>query len=301
MDGSWKIAAGGVKELVWPASLSGKSGRILGGLSLVALLSYGFEHGFGPVFSIILDYYEKLLLALFGRAEPFINGWLSQLSQYFGWPMKLHPHWKHIFVLLGIYFFREVGVAIQHVGRWKVIFQAIVGFLVASASSIAAGAISAASDDNVANFLICAIPVVGAAFYAVIGNVWDATFLRHQWAVDRHRPPPTWWGYYRYQLWRIGTRSLVALLLLWAGLNLYFIRQLPSPGLAIFALLILAFGFYWVIDGVWDSARLQKEGEPRIAAYFRSRHTQLGIAILGTFFWVSVFLLTNAGLGFFGL
>jgi hypothetical protein len=290
-----------IRQIFWPDGFSNKIGRVLSGLSLLGLLTHGLKRGLGPVFAILLAYYENLLGTLFGWAEPFINTCLDQIQAYIGWPLVLYPHWKHIFVLLGIYFFRELGLSARRNGAATAISQFIRGLLVALAASASSGVIPPTGSDQVANFLIAAIPVLGAVIYAVIGNIWDATFLRQGWAKERHEPIPTWWAYFRHQVWRIISRSIVGLLLLWVGLQVSAIRELPSPGLAMLAALVIMFGFYWLVDGAIDSAHLRQEGESRWAAYLRSSRVQLGIAILSSFFWIGIFLLMNAGLSLFGL
>ena len=285
-----------IKQVVWPSHPLSKLGRILGGLSLFGLIRYGIGFGLNGVFAKLFGRYEKLLTDLFGWAEPFINAWLAELGNYISWPLALYPHWKHFFVLLGIYFFREVALGVRLYGLGYAIFNGVLGFVVALVFSVGAGTFPSAPNDSASNFLIGAIPVLGAAVYGVIGFMWDATFIRDQHAKDRNLPTPTWWGHFRWGLSRIAIRSIVGLVLIWAGLQFLIIRHLPEPGVAMFAALILAFAFYWLFNGVSDGLKIRREGENWHTAYLRSGYTQLGIAMLSTYFWVAVFLVANAGL-----
>jgi hypothetical protein len=53
--------------------------------------------------------------------------------------------------------------------------------------------------------------------------------------------------------------------------------------------------------GLSDVKFLRVPGEPWVHAYRRSGVAKLGMAMLSVFFWAGVFLLTSAGLAFYGL
>jgi hypothetical protein len=289
-----------VTRLLWPTGLLNKLGRLLGALSILGLIQHGFVFGFAPVLNLLLEYYDKLLGFFLGWAEPFIKACLAHLRDYIGWPLTLYPHWKHVFVLLGIYFFREVGVG-RSCGAGYVIFNFLLGLVVALACGVVAGTIPLTRADPASNFVFAAVPILGAVVYGVIGFVWDATFLRYRYAKDHNTPIPTWWAHFSWGLSRIFRRSLAGLVLIWVGLQIPIVQQISSPGLAMSVVLVIAFALYWLWDGVRDGGGIRREGEPFRAAYFRSFHTQLGIAMLGTVFWGVVFIATGAGLALVGL
>jgi hypothetical protein len=112
MSGAFWIGVGKFfKQSMWPTGFSGKLGRILGAFSILRLIEVGFTSGFGSLLGLLLGYYEKLLGWLVWPVEPFIKARLAQLHQYIGWPEAVYAHWRHVFVLLGLYFFREVGLS----------------------------------------------------------------------------------------------------------------------------------------------------------------------------------------------
>jgi hypothetical protein len=301
-DARWNTIAEFVKQIAWPGSFSGLIGRLMGGISLLALLKQSFDYGIGPVLMTLLDYYDKLLAVLLDWAHPYINIVLIKIGALIGWPFVLYPHWKHVFVLLEIYFFREATVAWTGVyGKANAVFCLVLGLGVAFISSVATGVVPIVQESIVGNFMIGAIPVLGAALYGVIGFLNDATFLRHAYAREHHQEIPTWWEHYVWGIKRVVIRSLIGLLILWIGLQVPVVQTLPSPGLAMFGALVFVFGIYWLLDGIIDSARLRVQNEPRWSAYWRSNHTQLGTAMVSTFFWIALFLLLNAGLSVFGL
>jgi hypothetical protein len=175
------------------------------------------------------------------------------------------------------------------------IFNFFLGLLVALTFGVLAGTIPLTNADQNAQFLFAIVLVLGAAVYGVIGFVWEATFGRDQWAQYRNRPVPTWWSYFRWGLSRILIRSLVGLVLVWVGLQTPLVRQFPSPSVAMSLVLVTAFAVYWLCDGVKDSSNMRREDESRLAAYWRSTHTQLGLAILAPIFWCFVFIAMRAG------
>jgi len=292
--GFWAGVGEFFRRSMWPTGFSGKLGRILGALSMLRLFELGFPSGFGSVLGLLLEYYERLLGWLVRPVEPFIKAWLAQLHDYIGWPEALYAHWKHVFVLLGLYFFREVWIRRVY-GLDFVISNFLLGLFVALTSAVLAGTIPLTNADQMAQFLFALVFILGAAVYGVIGFVWDATFLRHRWAQVRNRSVPTWWSYFRWGLSRILSRSLVGLVLVWAALQIPLVRQMPSPGVAVSLVLIIAFAVYWLCDGLIDSKNMRREDESWRAAYWRSLHTQLGLAILGPIFWCFVVIVMRAG------
>jgi hypothetical protein len=295
----WVGAKQFVRQLMWPSGHLGKLGRLFGGLSFLGLTKHTFGFGLGPTFELLLNRYEFLLSESLGRLEPFIQVGLAQVRDYISWPLVLYGHWKHVFVLLGIYFFREVGVSYQDRGGTggAIVFNALLGLIVALVFSVATGSVPISQASPLPNFMVAAIPMLGAVVYGVVGFVWESTFLRHQIAKARSTPTPTWWGYFSWGLSRIFTRTLVGLALLWIGLQIPLVQQTKAPGIAMLTMLVVVFALYWLCDGISDSKDFRKPRDPWWPGYLRSPHTQLGLAMLGTFSWFLLFVLMSAGLG----
>jgi hypothetical protein len=286
-----------MRRLFWPKGFPGMLSRVMGALSLFYIMTYGFNYGLGPMFKRLLEYYDSFLQALFGLAEPFIEASLMWVSTYIGWNLVLYPHWKHIFVLMGIYFFRLVGVNYAVGRRGTASFNLIWCLIVVLISSIAAGTVPVRNASMAANFLIAFIPIIGALVCTLVGFIWEATFHRKTYGGrDLNVTNPTWWEYFRWGLSRVLSRTLIAIAALWIGLQVPFIRDLESPGLAMLALLVIALAIYWLWDGVNEAKSIRKSSESTLEAYWRSEDTQLGVAMLGTFFWLALFVVLDAGL-----
>src|SRR5262245_15945451 len=105
---------------------------ILGMLSIVTLIRHGFNYGFGPALHLVLEYYEKIMGVLFGWAEPYITARLAALRDLMGWELVLYPHWKHIFLLMMIYFSARLRSAWSVGERLIAPFMWAFGFVLAS-------------------------------------------------------------------------------------------------------------------------------------------------------------------------
>lgn len=295
-----------IRNVIWPKDFIGLLGRVVGALSILALLKHGIDFDFGQTFHAILLYYDALAGVLVGWAQPFIERWAHD---WFAWQLALYPHWKHIFILVGVYFFRNASnyfsgnSSTEHRAKFYSagIFLLVWGFLCALAVSIGSGLVAPADGDWQAQFQIAAVPVIGAFVFTLGRRVWHATFLR---GIDGEWPrgsAPNWWQAVWDTIYRAGIRTLVGLALLIGGLQISSIGSLPSAGLALLVFLVLLLAAYWFWLGIARVKVNQKPGEGWRDTYWRLSSTKLGAAMLGVFFWAGVFLLTNAGLGLLGV
>jgi hypothetical protein len=260
---------------------------------MLYLFGLGFTSGFGSILGFLLEQYNALLRRLFWPIEPFITMLVTQLYHTFGWPETIYGQWRHIVVLLGLYFFREVWIG-RHFGLDALMFNLVLAICVALTFGLLAGTIPLTHGDEMAQFLFVFVLIAGAAAYGIIGFVFEAMFVRQRWAEYRNKPVPTWCNYLRWGFSRVLIRSLVGLALAWVALQIPFVLQLPSPGVAVSIMLIMLFGMYWLWDGIVDSRSMALQGASRLSSYVRSTHTQLGLAILGPILWCFVFIVLRA-------
>jgi len=82
----------------------------LGALSCVSLAAQGFHVRVGPVLNYLVGTEEIILQQIFGDLGQAAVRTLHNLSKYFhwGWSLHLDPAWKHIFVILWLYFKQDV-------------------------------------------------------------------------------------------------------------------------------------------------------------------------------------------------
>jgi hypothetical protein len=76
------------------------------------------------------------------------------------------------------------------------------------------------------------------------------------------------------------------------------ISELKMPGIAVFGVLMVGLGFYWLFEGLADVRDMEvKPGEAWIDAYARSACTEIGVAMLRVIALAIFILILNAGLG----
>lgn len=269
-------------------------GALLGTLSVVKLAQHAFEAGLGPALRIVAGYYENLVRALLGWAEPCIKEQLARMGEYLGWNLHLYPHWRHIFVLLGIYVFRDVASAFGFPYRGTAYFRLVFGPPLALAASIGAGSVPPQSGVWW-NFFEAALPILALALYELGYWAWAATTFRKTHARLRRMVVPTWWAYFRTGLYYASRNTAVAMILLLAGLQIPFVGALPDPGLAMLGFLIVLYAAHMILVAVREVKTLSAARLRQVDSWL------LGSAIISTFLGAGLFFILNAGLGLVGL
>jgi len=290
------------RQILWPREFPGKLGRILGTLSGIGLAQDGFHIGLGPTLLLMLDWYDKFVGALLGWADPWIKIIVVWIAGWLNWNIVLYPHWRHIFVLLGLYCFRGAWADYADGNPITAAFRLFLGFIVVVTTSITVGVVPLTQGDLITNFLIAAVPILGIFFNDVILRLWRATFTRVNEARRIKKQTPTWWGYFGKVFFLILGRTIVSLAVVYFGLQIPIIQRIPSPGLAMLALLIVSHALHQLVLGARETKLIQSDGETWRHAFHRSRGTIIGFGILGVFWWVVIVcLIGNAGLQYFGL
>ncbi|MBL8558732.1 MAG: hypothetical protein JNM47_08435 [Hyphomonadaceae bacterium] len=278
---------------ITPGNLFGWIALALGGMSVAAV----FEAGTGVVLpdplAPVRAAYEHLLAATVGRVEVIYKPPIAWVNDTFGLDLSLPPVWTHVFVLLGVYFFREAAINVREKHHHSAVFNVIVG---AACGLCASAFIAALSRSGLpAAGTLASLSVVFAAFvYHQAGTLWDATVNRALLAGSRNQPVPSWGAHYLNGLRRGGLRLVMGSLIAVALMQVPMIRALPEPSLLVSLLLVFAFAVYWLADGVRDARLIRRKGETAEGAYLRSAHTQLGLDMLRPFIGLSIILIASA-------
>lgn len=282
--------------LVWPKTLTGAVGRLMGVFSVLALIKYGFHFGLGAAVNFVFGFYDRLLGLAVGWTEPYLQAELLWLRKHIPLELHLHQHWKHIFVLMSIYFLREARITYQAGYRVSGIALVAWGFAVALISSVLAGAIDLVRDGPISQFLIAAIPLGGFLVFDLCDYGCDVAFFRKP-STDR----PLRRVYFGSKLRYILIRPVIGVVVLLVALQIPLIRQSNSPGLLLLALLVCALAIFWLWRGLALVETMRIPGETRYRTYLRTGATALGLDMFAVFLWVGIILLTNAGLSLYGL
>ena len=265
--------------------------RIVGGLSVLAIAVAIYSQGFSTVIISLVETYDDLVTAFFLRTGlSWIAGHIAAIMQFvFALDVTLEPYWKHIFTLMSFYIAREVALNLASKLYWTSLFNASHGLVVAFVFSIASGLVGAGSANTMDSFLVVAFPVYAAAIYQFVGIIWDATYLREYQAKIRGLDtPPAWWEHFKNGLGRGTTRTVVGLTIALIGVHIPCIQNLDSPGLILAAGLMLLFGVYWFIDGIFQFSDYRKSHAANFDTYIRHDHVKLGAAIVGSFCWAII-------------
>ena len=289
-----------VRAIIVPSGFSSLLARVFGVFAMLAIIKYVFKYGLGPIFLLLVDKYEEWMSIVFDWAVPYVGTALALVGSYLNLDLVLHSHWKHIFVLMGIYFFRDAQNAYSEGAPFTATFHLILGFTIALAASAFAGALPPDQVQTMLNFGIAAIPVAGLFLYSTIGCAWGATVRREQDAVDRHLPTPLWREAFMQRFLPALSRTMVALFLIVVGLQVPWIRQVRSPSLALLGLLVILLALYWLWEGLRDSRLLRTQDESRMSSFLRSRYAKVGLSMLSVYFWVTVALVSDVGLSLAG-
>ena len=80
-------------------------GLVTGVLSVVSLLRQFWDFGPVPPIQLMLEYYQQFLHAVLGWADAPLRTLVHHLQERINVRMNLSPGWKHVFLLMWLYFF----------------------------------------------------------------------------------------------------------------------------------------------------------------------------------------------------
>lgn len=276
-----------MRFVLWPATIIL---FLAGGLSILKLIEFGLDLNldFEEVIRRIVEDYDAILSLVL---TPLVNGLLALLRDWFSLDLHVYPHWKHVFVLLGIYFFRDSRM-FRKLGYYDVAAVSLVwGAIVAFATSVVVGLIPLERGDMWSNFLIGATPVAGFFLY-ILGPTFASAFWRREESAHYlgGRVEP-FWSY----IWRRAKRNFIVLGVgvVFLGLCLFIpavgdklpaIGEVRSPGLVLLAVLVLMLSSYWLWRGFGQARRQSRDkGVPLRTALSNSGNVNLSIAMLAPF------------------
>jgi hypothetical protein len=252
----------------------------LGVMSCMNLASRGFDFSLSPFLEGLLDGYDKALLFLIGWAADLARDGLNAMSEYFDWRwnLVLHPHWRHIYILLQLYFlkdslnFAEIGlVQAKQASRYG-------GILIALVAAFCAGLVDPGTGAYKNNLLIGAIAIGGFFAYALMMAFVTALFHRPAFQKVTGKAE-TFWEFVGNRVGMAAVRAFCGFLILAIGLP--FVSG-PGAAVVMLAALWLALAAEWLRRG-WKQARnLVSDGMTWRAALPAAGNIQLGLDMIAT-------------------
>ena len=252
-----------------------------GAPSLISLYRYYGSHGLDDTLLLVLRGYETVLTFFLGWLKPTIE-WVGQ---FIGWKVVLHPHWRHVLVLLGLYFMAGASVEREEhkqgrTSSWK--FRLALGVSIAFVTSILVGAIPVSNTAFLPNFIIALIAFVMVACNDMLLRAYRGWRTLKYETQERIKGNAVGRWEYFWQAGRpITQRTIISLavaapLILAAG-------QVLAPGVAVLMLFVLYLGAIQIYLGAKELRHLRKPGEPWTQAAARSRGMLIGINMVVTF------------------
>ncbi len=265
-------------------------------LSLTLLIKRGFDMSFTSVLDTLLAYYDRATEAVLGWASPWIGDRLREFGIQIGWDLKLHGHWRHIFLLLLIYFSAGTrAYATRTNGHYAAFFSLTWGFAVALCTGVASGAVSLDGISFAENFLFGFFPIAGATIYDMGRYAFDRVVLGTPIGDFSQR----YSGATGARVTRTVLRAIAGVILLVLSLSTAASLGLANPGLLSASVLLIALGSYWLAVGAMISR--SSAGVSWRQAWLSQSSTSVGLGILGTIAGAAIFVLANAGLNLAGL
>lgn len=297
-------------KVLWPRGPYTWLGLILAVLSASAIVRFAIQHGFGPTCTLVLDYHERLASVLIASwSEPTIRDTLEALRRDFDWAdVHLYPHWKHVFVLMGVYLFRHATVTLSE-GLWvQGTIQILWATIVAVISSVLVGTVDLQYRDPSSQLLVGVVPIVGIFAYEVLVRALTATANRGEQVRGRVilTDRETWWSYFAYQVSVDFGRAIILSMVIGAVALVSHSDGLPVPGLIGLSVAVVLLAINWLREGAIVASRWRESGEEWgrgswVEVFVQVPHAKLGLAMLRIVFWTGVFVLANAGLRLYGL
>jgi len=281
-------------------------GLITGILSLLSVLLRFWN--FGPIepFRLMLEFYQQFLNAILGWADAPLQALIQRLQEWTNVRWSLAPGWKHVFVLMYLYFSADAKT------NWPdhksfAIFSMVLGGLTALASSVALGveALGAAGS----NLLPAALPMAAMVVYELVRAVWNATFSDRAFNPHSRNPfdpsKKTWGEVFVYCLFNyVLPIFMIGALVMgigWAVGRGGFISSENDMTMLTLSCFVVVLTFYWLARGAYRASYHRRENESWMHRFMRSNAAYLGLLLLTTMLGVVLFVALNAGLKLVGL
>lgn len=285
-----------LRRIVLPSDSFAVLKALFVALSLLALLRHASTHGFSDVLNRVVETYDSTLALLLSPVQPLLADLVAAVSGVFGLDLQLQDFWKHVFVLLTIYFFSRAA------GSWGAgqhgtgAFRLCWGVLVALAFSVLAS-IDMGPGAGLRQDLRIALAAIGCiAVYELGMNVWFATFFREFQARLHGRAVRGWGAEFLHLSREDGLRILAGTALALGLLSLPWPGFVTRPELVVLALIVLLYGSFWVWWG-WRQTRFAPDLAARLDAARNNGDIIVGTAMIRSFVYAMIAAVLDAAAG----
>lgn len=281
-------------------------------LSIVMLIKHGFDMGsFAAPLQLLLSYYEAIINVLLGWTEPYLHAMLAFLRDLLGQDLRLDAHWKHVFVLMMLFFSAFVRDVLRFSRMGGAMIAATFGILLSLGIGILLGTSwgsdATAPQSVLLNGLSAALPlmVMAATFVAV--GIGDAV-------TEAHNRGEHWWHYIiRLPVALIVFAALsicVIIFTLWIGGVFGDFRSdvqflLPLLMLPRIPLILIGAATFTTFLVIWAALNAgviaSRRGTTWRQEFFFRGSPRVGLSMLAVMGGATAFVACNAGLRLLGL
>lgn len=277
-----------IREVLWPNDLVGLFARLLGVFSGLALIRAAFGELWGFPLSLLfggpLDLYDQLVGFALSWLEPYLKHLLVWLQHFVHWKVELHEHWRHVSVLVGIYFSRSVWIAFGN-DRTAAVFRTILASLLAVCAGVLSGLLDVQQQQWLPNLLVALPPVLAVFAYGVVNGVF-AALLRKEIEIRRRPQLTTRTTIFLGHARAAWSRTWKGIGLLLVGLSCLVLLHVPSPGLVVLSLLVGCLAGYFFKDGLAQAKRNSGRSWPKV--YWKMDSTRLAASMAGVLAWDAI-------------
>ncbi len=262
----------------------------MGGISLVSLISSGFNIGWVEPLRKIVEQYLIITNTVRYAVEPFIVPAFNAFAEFFFLKITIGPRWPDVFLLMLIYLGSRVKSYFAG-GRYV---RALAMLMLSIGICIVSSCFSSSVNlSNLQGVLVAtSIPLLGFLVYDLVYGCIGAT-------MDR-RNQATWFHEFKRHLAFSVPLVIVALLLnlVLAMLFVKVFRNSYQAFVMLFAIDYVVISGYWAIMSL-HHARQRKNrnlGESTSERFWRSSATNVSLNVALVLFSAIAFMLFNAGL-----
>ena len=290
---SWQIIKDFLQRALFPSDpLAALRGAFVA-LSLLVLMKHASAHKFSDVLTLFVETYDALLTKLLSPFKPALDQFVEKLSQFWGYDVALQDYWKHIFILLMIYFMSRAAGAYSMQRYGTATFRLFWGILVAFAFSVLAS-IEAENFVPVSqDFRIAFSAIACIAVYEIGINIWFATFFREHQAKVHHRATRNWASEFYNLSKEDGLRLLSGTALTTVMLLLPWPEVVLRPEIVVLAVLAFLHGCFWIVWG-WRQTRFEPRLSGRLESAKRNSDIIVGIAMIRSFVYAFIAVVLDA-------
>jgi hypothetical protein len=272
-------------------------GVTVGALALAALIAHGFGMRMAAPLDSVLDTFDFIMQAVFGKIEPQIARRLARMSAWAGRELHLYPHWRYIFLLMWLFFLADIRSAIEQRRPVLALILFVWGTLVALGAGIGAGTVAVDRNATAASdVLLVAFPALGVTLHQIGWCLLEAVVSRGAGESALVR----FGMFVRDEVLPIALGALLSIALATYARSIPLLAQSPEPGLALLVALIATLAFFHLWRGGVYAALDRLPDEPWMHAVSRTGSARLAYFMLSTLAGTALIFAAHASLNAFG-